>query len=752
MWKKVKKATMIMVTSALLAGTISPMQVYAAEPEELRVQANEAFKSEEYEQAKELYEQLVETGFAEDIDYLQGGLAQYAEGNYYIADEWFAKAYVQMQEGRNPDAVFAYKIRNSYWAKEYWYAEQDYETSAEINARTGMGCRFYAKALLNCKKYEEALLLFEDALKGYEGDSYSQGVIREDMGHAYLALENYEEAESCYQEAFDIGGKEENYQKNMIKLKLAQDDSNVASVLEEVMPNATNAEKAAVLRDNGYNEEAITYYEKAWLEDGEEVRCDMANNYYQANDAESAARILEELLVEMPENDMALNMLGAIYCDAFARYEEAEGLFNQVIELVPNADITMGNKAIVLRKSGNFDQVAEQYKYVAEKFPHLKTSYMNYISYKPDITAEEALTFLTGYEGWPADERLQAVMLGDAIDTEVMTAKTLESFLTYYEGMIKKYPDDYYLLYHKTELLQGLERYEEALESCEQMNEIAGVMSYYATNALGNVYYAMGDYRNAIMCYEENEMAYNDNSLRLSIADCYLFLADYDSMEQVLAEYLAEGGEEAEAASYRMKAAYQKGNYEELLIYADMVIANNNRDAKAKAYKAVAMRELGMEGADDLIVEIDSQGFSAGNETKLIIDSILGRFDKARETFAIMQEHMPGVAITCKNNYELKNLYTDALFCEMAGIECKVVEIAGTEQTKPEAKTEEVNEPATKEAGVEAETSGTEAEAGKEEKENITIPTAAGVTILISVIGILAVLLGKKRSDAKKTK
>lgn len=752
MWKKVKKATMVMVTSALLAGTISPIQVYAAEPEELREQAEEAFKNKEYEQAKNLYEQLVESGFAENSDYLQGGFSQYIEGNYYLADEWFAEVLEGLQEGDNPGAALAYKIRNNYMAKEYWYAQQDYEHSAEVSARSGMGCQFYAKALLDCKKPEEAISLFEEAFSGYTGETFSQSAIKEDMGHAYLALERYEEAAQCYQEAFEIGGNEENYQKNMVKLKLKQDDSDVDSVLAEVMPNASNAEKAAVLRDGGYNEEAVTYYEKAWSEDGEEVRCDMANNYYQANDVDSAVRILEELLADNPENDMALNMLGAIYCDVLAQYDKAEEMFDRVIELVPNADITMRNKAIVYRKAGEFDKVAQQYKYVAEKFPKLKTSYGYYISYKTDITAEEALEFFEGYEGWPANERLQALMLGDAIDTEVMTAKTLESFLTYYEGMIKKYPDDYYLLYHKTELLQGLERYEEALETCEQMNKIAGVMSYYATNTLGNLYYAMGNYENAIACYEENVLAHNDNSLRLCMADCYISMADYVGMEQVLTDYLAEGGEEADAASYRMKAAYLQEDYEALLIYADMVITEDNRDAKAKAYKAVALGELGMEGTDELIAEIDSQGFSAESLTLLTINSILGRFDKARETYTVMQEYAPGVAIACKKNYELKNLYTDAEFCEMAGIECKVVEIAGTEQTVAEAKTAEVNEQASKEAGAEAETAGAETEAGKEAKENIAIPTVAGVTILISVLGILAALLGKKRSDAKKNK
>lgn len=752
MWKKVKKATMVMVASALLAGTISPMQVYAAEPEELREQAGEAFKSREYEQAKELYEELVESGFAEDTDYLQGGFSQYVEGNYYIADQWFAKALELLKEGGSPNAAFAYKIRNSYQAKEYWYAGKDYESSVEADARTGMGCQFYAKALLDCKKPEEAIPLLEDAFKGYTGETYSQSVIKEDMGHAYLALENYEEAKKAYQEAFEIGGNEENYQKNMVKLRLKQDDSDTESVLAEVMPNATNAEKAAVLRDNGYNEEAITYYEKAWSEDGEEVRCDMANNYYQANDPESAVRVLEELLAEDPENDTALNMLGAIYCDALAQYDKAEEMFDRVIELVPNADITMRNKAIIYRKAGEFDKVAEQYKYVAEKFPKLKTSYLNYVSYKTDITAEEALKFFAGYEGWPSDERLQALMLGDAIDTEVMTAKTLESFLAYYEGLIEKYPDDYYLLYHKTQLLQGLERYEEALAACEQAAGISGVMSYYATNALGNLYYAMGDYDNAIACYEENVLAHNDNSLRLCMADCYISMADYVGMEQVLTDYLAEGGEEADAASYRMKAAYLQENYEALLSYADMVIAEDNRDAKAKAYKVVAMRELDMEGTDELIAEIDSQGFSAESLTLMTINSILGRFDKAREIYAVMQEHAPGVAITCKNNYEFKNLYTDAAFCEMAGMECKAVEIAGTEQTVAEAKTEAVNEQATQEANTEAKMADTETEAGKEAKENIAIPTVAGVTILISVLGILAVLLGKKRSDAKKNK
>ena len=54
----------------------------------------------------------------------------------------------------------------------------------------------------------------------------------------------------------------------------------------------------------------------------------------------------------------------------------------------------------------------------------------------------------------------------------------------------------------------------------------------------------------------------------------------------------------------------------------------------------------------------------------------------------------------------------------------------------------------------EEETSQNEAieEAGEEAKKSGVIPTVAGVTILISVIGILAVLLGKKRSNAKKTK
>lgn len=742
MWKKVKTVTTAIVTSALLAGAVNPMQVFAAEPEQLKVQADEAFKNQEYEQAKELYEQLVESGYAQDVDYVQGGFVQCVEGNYYIADEWFAKAFEIMSEETNPNAASAYKIRNAYCANEYWYTEQDYNDSSEMNARTGMGCRFYAKALLDCKKPQEALTFFEDALQGYAGDAGTQGAIKEEMGHAYLALENYEEAQACFEEARDLTGKEENYQNNMVKLMLAKDDSNVDSIFAEVMPDAKSAQKAKLLQDNGYAEEAAVYYEKALSEDGEEVRCDMARNYYQMDEPEMAAKLLEELLTEDPENDSALNILGSIYCDGLARYEEAEALFDQCIELIPNADITMSNKAVVFRKAGDFDKVADQYRFVAEKFPNLKKYYANYISYKKDITAQEALTFCSGYEGWPTDERLQAVLLGDAIDTEFMTTKTLESFLAYFDDISEKYPDDYNLLYHKAQLLEGLERYDEALDvRCHAM-EIAGIMSYYATNALGNLYYRMGDFYNAMVCYEENAATYKDNSLRLCIADCYLALEEYGSMEQMLADYLAEGGEETEATSYRMMAAYMKEDYEELLTYADMLIAENSRDAKAKAYKVVAMRALDMDGTEELIREIDSQGFPAGDVTKMTIDSILGRWDEAKKTYAVIQENIPGLAITCKNNYELKAFFENKEEQEAnEGVEENAEqEVAVTESETPQTGEEE--------------TSQNEAieEAGEEAKKSGVIPTVAGVTILISVIGILAVLLGKKRSNAKKTK
>jgi len=72
---------------------------------------------------------------------------------------------------------------------------------------------------------------------------------------------------------------------------------------------------------------------------------------------------------EEPENTGYMNYLGSIYCDALGRYEEAQALFEKVVELNPDANAVRGNMAVAARKSGDFEGSSMIYQELLMEYP-----------------------------------------------------------------------------------------------------------------------------------------------------------------------------------------------------------------------------------------------------------------------------------------------------------------------------------------------------------------------------------------------
>lgn len=708
--KLFKRVTAGVMAGMLLMGNMG--SVYAAESEEIRSKAKAAYDQKDYEEAKNYYDDLIDGEEATAADYWYSGVADVSLGFHYLGNEKFDISQGLMENGEPSAAIEEQKLRAMYYAGDYWYVEKYYQEAVEHGVATNYVKALYGDSLANCKQYQKAIAVYEEILSSYENEDPNRISYLNAIGNMYKNMGDYERANQYYSDILAMDGDQVAYHNRMAKMDLEFHLADVEEIVASYMTDWSNEEVANLLAEKEYYKEALAYYEKAAQEDGADVRESMANTYYDYGMVKEAASIYEELLNQEPENTAYMNVLGSIYCDGLGRYEEARELFTKVMELNPNANGTATNFGVIARKEGDLDKTTEAYENVVQMFPDYTTVYSYRIMYEKDITVEGAKAILAQCPGWPEEETMQAMMLLDTVGTSASDV-TLDSYLTYYRKLLEQDSTNYYFLKVVADLLKYQGNYEEALEYYLQAKEVAGILSYYATNGLGNCYFYCGQYENAMACYEQNANEYYDNSLFLSVTDCYMMLGKLEEAKATMDSYAATGGSKKEA-SYRMMIAYQENDYEALLDYANQTLEETPDNVKAKAYKAVALEALNMEGVEEIIADIDSITYAAGTNEIMIAESILGRLEQARNIYATMQQLYPVDAREAIFDYEIRNLFQDPKFCEMAGLAAPISKV---------------------ETGL-AETA--------EENGNVpVIPVAAGVGI-VAVLGGLVVVLKKK--------
>ena len=735
--KTKKRETLKRVAAGVLASAMflgNCGTVLAADAETLRMEAKQAYDEADYETAAKLYAELIASGDANAADFWNAGRCEESLNFHYRAVELYDRAYELMTDNNRPEAVYEQKIRSMYNAQEYWYVEKYVLEAMQLGYEDNYMLSYYGDALLKCKQYEKAISVYQNILDNYTGDDSGSANYRRAIGNCLKNMGEPELAAQAYEEMYALDEDSETYRERMAALELEYKLNDVETIVFNYMSDNTYEEIAETLSDYDYYEEALLYYEKAESEDGADMRSSRADTYYSMGLPKEAAALYEELLTENPEDTVVMNKLGAIYCDGLGRYEEAGELFNQVVALHPDANGSKANLAVAARKSGHLEEVSDLYREVIEMDDTYLKAYNYAVMYKKDITAEEALAILSEYPGWPETEEMQALMLADTINTSYMTKATLESYLAYFRERLVEDGNHYYFLTTAGSLLRGLGQYEEALSCYEKALNQTEMLTYYATNGLGNSYYANQDYDMAAGQYEKNaRIALNKDSI-LSVAECYIAAGQYDRARSEIEHYLDEGGLE-DVSYYYMLLAYQEEDYEALLTNAEQYLKGAPDSLKGKAYKAAALTALGKEGAEEVIADIDSIRYAYEDSDVLIAESILGRFDKAREIYQFLLDYYPGDAREILHDYEIRNLLTDEKFCEMAGLETPHLESA--EEKAGEETAEQV-------VAYENVSKAEETSAANVSVTNV-IPAAVGVGGAAVLIGIAAVLVSKRK-------
>ena len=706
--RKMKNVAAGTLAGVMLAGSLGTMDVHAAGNDELLQQASEA----------------------------------YDNGYYMKAGSYLQKLWEQSEGSEENLKSFATHWMVCMYNKElYWYVEQIYELARQHDAMSMDIEFYYARSLKECGRYEDAVNAFYRAMEYCEGENAEANVGLIKLNIADCMNMTGKEADvvlpECM-EGYEMTGNEGYYLHIMKELYVDNENMPVDEFVSTYLQGKTNEEIGIFLNDNELYKEAAVYYEKAESEDGADVRFQLAGTYYCAGDTLKAVEILEQLVEEEPENTGYMNYLGSIYCDALGRYEEAQALFERVVELNPNANAVRGNMAVAARKSGDFEGSFMIYQELLMEYPDYEGMINNAMNSIVGVTSEQAQSMYSNYVDWPDNSQLQAITISNALSASRMTLESMEDFLAYFESCDPN-SENYYLCNSRAYLLRELGRYEEALDLYDRCRELSDIHSYDIQANTARCYLAMEKYDDAVMLYQnsyEGTQKYWNTSFYF---DTYMTAGKTSQAKEELDFYAKDVVKESEVADlYMIWAAYVE-DYDQLLKYADLYLEKDPASVKAKAYKVAALQELGRrDEADRLLEEIDSIQYDCSSTDKMIAESVLGRLENAKAIYQILLEQYPTTARTESNDYELKNLFADVEFCEMAGREPIVNEDITEKSSEEEAVQEDVSME-------ENEAASNNVESGELESQGI--PVAAGVGILAALGAAVAVLLIFKKHN-----
>ena len=393
--------------------------------------------------------------------------------------------------------------------------------------------------------------------------------------------------------------------------------------------------------------------------------------------------------------------------------------------------------AVIARKSGDFERATEIRQELLMEYPEYESMIKNAMNSIVGVTSAQALEMYSNYVDWPDNVQLQAITISNALSASKMTPESMEDFLRYFEECDPN-NENYYLCNSRAYLLKELGRYEEALDLYDRCRELSDIHSYDIQAAIAKCYLEMGEYDDAVMLYQNSYEGEQTSWNTTFYFDAYMTAGDTERALEELNYFVSKYGTESDIADLYMIWAGYTGDYEMLLKYADLNLETSPSSVKAKAYKVVALRELGrMEEADRLLKDIDSIQYDCSGTDKMIAESVLGRLENAKAIYRVLLEEYPVTAKTYADDYELKNLFTDPEFCELAGRELLVEEVI-VEETKEEIAQEDENF---------EETESIEESGKTDEQQKQGIPVAAGVGVLAVFGAVAAILLTFKKRN-----
>ncbi len=671
----VKKMLVKTLTGVMVLTSLSSLNVNAIDVNSVREQANAAFSESDYETAYSLYEQIVEEGLGTANEYWNMGRIDINQGRYFNAVQNFENS-LKFFEGNTFNYEYMYYCMgySMYYEGLYHEVEQIYNQAMAKNAASIDLKWYYAQSLRISGQYEKALSVYSELFEEYDmkySDNRGRTLCR--MGDCYRALGRYQEANDYYENSLIYLPKDSNYCDGMYYLHVDCQNMDIASFVAQYLSEFSNYEIAEMLNGWGEYEEAIPYYESSRGETEEDVDLRIAYCYLYMGNVNKAVEIFEQLSAANPEKTDYLNALGSVYCDYLGDYDKALEYFDEALALNPAANGIAANRGIAYRKSGNYEAEAEVFADLYEQYPQYDYFIRNYLSCDVDLTPEKAIEAYSTYSDWPDNEQLQAVLLSKYVNNTSYSVSSMESFLQYYE---EHNPDGsiYTLSMAQAKILIELGRYNEALDILNAWVNNTEIHTYSVHKMMADCYQKMGDYDNALF-YQELSYEHTDEESVVSWKfDNAMLKGDTEAAKMYLDNYCSENGSEEDIAGlYMIWAGYMK-DYDMLKKYSEMVLQSSPTSVKAKAYNAVALRELGYQSEyEAMVADIDSITYSKTNVNKMLADCILGRTGDAKDTYRELVEHVPGSARTYRNDYELSILFYDPEFCALADREVIIV-------------------------------------------------------------------------------
>ena len=218
---------------------------------------------------------------------------------------------------------------------------------------------------LNTKRYQEALLAFEQAIQLDPNDA----VIYNGKGLALSKLNRYGEAIIAYEQAIRLNPNNADtyFNKGNVLDELERYEEALAAYKRAIRLDPNNADayfnKGNVLDELERYEEALTACEQAIRLDSDFVLA-----YHTQGDVLSILERYEEALAAYeqairldPDNADAHNSKGNVF-DELERYEEALAAFEQAIRLDPDDAIVHYNKGNILSELGRYEKALAAYE------------------------------------------------------------------------------------------------------------------------------------------------------------------------------------------------------------------------------------------------------------------------------------------------------------------------------------------------------------------------------------------------------
>jgi tetratricopeptide (TPR) repeat protein len=262
--------------------------------------------------------------------------------------------------------------------------------------------------------FNEELARFENSLKGEPLGFMDSDTLEALIDH-YLIQGNYTKASMCA----DLGMEQFPFIL-MFQLRKAQAIS-ANGQLKEALTILTHLEKmgetscehfltkAAIFSQLRDSKTAVKYFQEALNvsepEDKDEIYIDLAMEYESLRDFTSAIKILQQALINNPDNEVAIYELAYCY-DQLADYDKAIECYSNFIDENPYSFTAWYNLGNAYSKQDNFEKAIWAYDYcvlINEEFSpayfNLGNAYLSLDKYKTSIEQFEKCIEIDGEDG-----------------------------------------------------------------------------------------------------------------------------------------------------------------------------------------------------------------------------------------------------------------------------------------------------------------------------------------------------------------